>query len=216
MKNYIKQKQSKLKRKRIANIDVFIKDPVKIFDAFPVIEKALSLVPSQLSNYVDTIYVGNFKHLNSRNLDASYGNGVIFLGNDQKSERDMMDDIVHEIAHSIEDVRNDEIYGDLTIQREFLTKRKKLYTMLKEEGFEVDNYSFENVEYSIEFDEFLYRDVTYSYLRSLTTDIFYSPYAATSIREYFANGFEAVFFDRDSNKLKKISPILFEKISDLV
>ncbi len=216
MKNYIKNQQNKLKRKRINNIDIFIKDEVDNFDPISVIKKAIESVPEHLSRYIDTIYVGQFDHLKKRSLDASYLNGMIFLSNIQKSESDMMDDIVHEIAHSVEEIHDDEIYGDLTLQREFLIKRRKLFSILKDEGFDVDKRAFEEVTYNLEFDEFLYKEVTYSYLRALTVDLFYSPYAATSLREYFANGFEAVFFNKEINKLKEISPILLEKIINLM
>lgn len=216
MKNYIQNQQTKLKRKRINNIDVFLKDEVKNFDPFKVIRKAIKSVPEHLSRYIDTIYIGQFDHLDNRSLNASYLDGMIFLTNEQKDENDMLDDIIHEIAHSIEDSHGDEIYGDLTLQREFILKRKKLYVLLEQEGFEVKNYSFEDPNYNVAFDEFLHKEVTYGLLRSLTTDLFYSPYAATSLREYFANGFEAVFYDRDSNKLGDISPILLEKIKNLV
>lgn len=216
MKNYIQNQQTKLKRKRINNIDVFLKDKVEGFNPFEVIKRAMKSVPEPLSRYIDTIYIGQFDHLKDRSINASYLNGMIFLTNEQKDENDMLDDIIHEIAHSIEEVHDDEIYGDLTLQREFLLKRKKLYMLLKQEGFEVENYSFEDPNYNTVFDEFLHKEVTYGLLRSLTTDLFYSPYAATSLREYFANGFEAVFYDRDSNKLGEISPILLEKIKNLV
>lgn len=216
MKNYIKKQQEKLKRKRVGNIDVFIKDAPEGIDSLSVIAKAIKKIPTHLVSYIDTIYVGKFDHLLKRDLDASYSNGMMFLTNDQKSEADMMDDIVHEFAHSVEEMHNDEIYGDLSLQREFLQKRKRLYQLLKSEGFEVDNYSFDNPKYDYNFDAFLYKEVTYSFLRSLTTGLFYSPYAATSLSEYFANGFEAVFYGKESNKLKQISPILLEKINNLL
>ena len=51
-----------------------------------------------------------------------------------------------------------------------------------------------NPNYVLEFDEFLYKTVGYDLLRDLTVELFVSPYAATSLREYFANGFEHYFF----------------------
>jgi len=216
MKNYIKNQQTKLKRKRVGNIDVFIKDEIPNFNSVSVIEKVTDLVPNHLLNYIDTIYIGEFEHLKNRSLDASYSNGMIFINNKQQSENDMLDDLVHEIAHSVEEVYTEQIYSDLTLQREFLIKREKLYNLLGSEGFEVENYSFDNVNYDIEFDRFLYKDVTYAVLRSITSDIFYSPYGATSLREYFANGFEAVFYHKDIKKLSNISPILLEKIEELL
>ena len=58
---------------------------------------------------------------------------------------------------------------------------------------------------------FLYQDVGYALLTTLTMGLFVSPYAATSLREYFATGFDKYYLE-DRRYLKNISPILFEKI----
>ena len=75
---------------------------------------------------------------------------------------------------------------------------------------------FLNTDFDLEFDEFLYKTVGYPTLRLVTTNLFYSPYGSTSLREYFANGFEAFFMKEDINLLKKISPILYGKIIELL
>ena len=74
---------------------------------------------------------------------------------------------------------------------------------------------FEDSEFSKEFDSYLYQDVGYPILVSLTIGLYNSPYAATSLREYFAIGFEE-FFIGDQNYLKKISLQIFNKINNLV
>ena len=51
-------------------------------------------------------------------------------------------------------------------------------------------------------------------LRLVTTGIFIRPYAAISLREYFATGFEAYYLGK-RNELFKISPYLFQKIEQL-
>jgi acetylglutamate kinase len=79
----MKTQQEKLKRRRIGNIDIFIKDEIKNFNPLKVIEKAIELVPSHLSNYIDTIYVGKFDHMKKRSINASYSNGMIFVTNNQ-------------------------------------------------------------------------------------------------------------------------------------
>ena len=79
MKNYIKKQQAKLKRKRVGNIDVFIKDAPEGIDSLSVIAKAIKKIPTHLVSYIDTIYVGKFDHLLKRDLDASYSSGMMFL-----------------------------------------------------------------------------------------------------------------------------------------
>ena len=69
-----------------------------------------------------------------------------------------------------------------------------------------------NPKYDLEFDTILYKEIGYDLLSAVTSNIFYSPYAATSIGEYFANGFEAFFMNQEVARLKNISPQLFKKI----
>ena len=49
-------------------------------------------------------------------------------------------------------------------------------------------------------------------MSSIASNLFYSPYAATSLREYFANGFEAFFMKEDVARLKNVSPALYKKM----
>jgi len=42
--------------------------------------------------------------------------------------------------------------------------------------------------------------------------LFISPYAATSIREYFATMFTEFYLDPNHNFIKKVSPAVYEKI----
>ena len=74
---------------------------------------------------------------------------------------------------------------------------------------------FLQTNYDRELDKYFYEDVGYATMASMSIGMFYSPYAATSLREYFANGFEN-FFLKDSNYLKDISPFLYKKINNLV
>ena len=64
--------------------------------------------------------------------------------------------------------------------------------------------------------EFLSQDIGYVNLRGVTQGLFYSPYAATSLREYFANGFENFHIKKDYNYLQIMSPVLYNKIQNLL
>ena len=75
------------------------------------------------------------------------------------------------------------------------------------------SYDFEDVEYDEEFDAFLYKEVGYVKLNNLVNGLFVSSYAVTSLKEYWAVGFEDYFIG-DRDYLKTISPILFRKIED--
>jgi hypothetical protein len=110
------------------------------------------------------------------------------------------------------------VYGDNQIEQEFIEKRRRLYFLLRENGFkeEVDFYDFENVEYEEQFDIFLYQEVSYALLSNLTTDVFCSPYGATSLREYFANGFEHYFYSSNPRLVKGVSRSVYNKITELL
>tara|TARA_Y100000310_G_scaffold5408_1_gene6331 strand:- start:10 stop:693 length:684 start_codon:yes stop_codon:yes gene_type:complete len=221
IKEYIKNsaktalKESK-ERFLHGQIPVHIKDSfIQPIDLDFVLKRVEHILPESLLNAVDSIYVGQFDLLNKREVNAVYYEGSIYVTNHQDDEDDLLDDIIHEIAHSVEEVRGIEIYPDGLIKQEFLGKRTRLESMLKPEGFNIPSGWFSNPEYSREFDEFLYKDVGYPLLTSLTMGLFYSPYGITSLREYFANGFEALFLHNDGHYLKKISPQLFSKLEAL-
>ena len=61
----------------------------------------------------------------------------------------------------------------------------------------------------------LYQEIGYPILSILTASIFHSPYAATSLSEYFADAFEAFYMREELDRLKGISPKLYEKIVKL-
>jgi len=128
----------------------------------------------------------------------------------------MADDIVHEIAHSVEETYQRYIYADGKLEKEFTLKRKQLYDVLKAEDVEVSLQTFLQTEFSKEFDEYLHLHVGYPLLDMVGSSIFYSPYAATSLREYFANGFEALFYFGDYEFVSKACPVLFEKLNGLM
>ena len=62
-------------------------------------------------------------------MQAMYENSSIFVTNVQDNEQDMLDDIVHEISHSVEETDGDIIYSDGSIEQEFLEK-EILFTMV--------------------------------------------------------------------------------------
>jgi hypothetical protein len=216
MKKYLQNKRNSLIEKSIGNTLVIAKDSLpENIDIDNVLKKLKSIIPLKFLVNVDSIYIGSFKHLEDRDLHAMFSDGAIYVTNNQSSEVDMVEDIIHEVAHAIEEHITAEIYGDGTIEGEFEGKRQRLYFILKEEGYPVELAYFMENDYSVDFDTFLYQEVGYPILATLTVNLFYSPYGATSLREYFANGFEAYFYHRDMHYLKKVSPFLFDKIQQI-
>ena len=71
-----------------------------------------------------------------------------------------------------------------------------------------------NYHYDKDIDMFLYKGVGYDVMWNFVNGLFPSPYSATSLREYFAVGFED-YFMKEKEQLKKICPILFAKLEKL-
>ena len=178
--------------------------------------QVLNYIPLYFFRGLDAIYIGEFDFLKERDMQAIYMDSVIYLDNAHESEDDIIDDVIHELAHHIEENNRMYIYGDKKIENEFLQKRKKLWFYLEGEGFrEPGLQDYLKVEYDVSFDKFLYQEVGYPTLSALTVNLFYSPYGATSLREYYANGFEAFFYHDDSHRLKNISPALYGRVVEL-
>ena len=216
-RDYIVKKQTTSNRFKISGIEVWVKDDLpKNISAKRVVENLFKIVPKKLMLNVKFIHVGNFSELEDRKIQALYRKSKILVTNEQSSEEDLLDDLVHEVAHSVEEIYDSGIYSDGEVEREFLMKRKDLWMRLKREGFDLDLRHFLNPSYEESFDIFLHQKVGYNLLSSISRDLFYSPYAATSVREYFANGFEAFFLKEKLGRLKSLSPNLFKKLTQLI
>ena len=215
LKNYIKNKE--VNHFTIHGTEIFVKDPItNNISARKVVNSVFESVPKHLMRNVESIYIGSFDFLKKRDIEGVYENSSIFITNEQDSEEDLFDDILHEVAHSVEELYKDVLYGDGRMEKEFIAKRKNMWLALKNQGIETDLKLYLDPEYNEEFDIFLYDEVGYSTLGMLTSSIFHSPYASTSLREYFADGFEAFFMKEDIPRLKSLCPVLFAKISNLL
>jgi len=198
-------------------IEVFIQGKTR-FDFKQALEKLEKTLPGYfLMQGIDVIYVGEFEDLRERDLNAAYADGAIYVLPEQSSEQDFLDDIVHEVAHSLEERFTDFIYGDGKIQQEYKEKYLKLIGLMgKQAQIAIPEKFLKTVpfEYDPEWDEFLYQTVGYDILHILTPGLFASPYGATSLREYWANAFEH-FYLTSASASAKISPEAFNKIREL-
>ena len=200
----------------MGEIPVWSEDPLpEHINLRAVLDKMEQMLPSAYFTYVDAVKIGTFPEMINRELNAMYKDGVLYISNFQASEEDMYDDIIHEVAHAVEDNNRDLIYGDQRIMVEFLGKRKRLYSILKNEGYDVTMEELLNVNYDEDFDMFLYQDIGYTKLNSLVMGLFPGAYSVTSLSEYFARGFEE-FFIGGRSELKKLSPVLYFRLQSLL
>ena len=217
--NWIKKSHDKSKSLRdhykLYDIDIFIKDklPENINLDF-CLKYVSKFLPLHMLKGVDIIYIGQFDFLNKRDVNAVYKDGAIYITNVQDDDYDIINDIIHEISHSVEENYQDTIYGDGRLMREFLGKRTKLYYLLKSEQLKPSEDLQTTVEFNQEIDDYLYNEVGYRKLWNIVTGLFLGPYSVTSLREYFARGFEEYVLG-EKNDLKTICPVLYDKLETL-
>ena len=182
---------------------------------------------------LDGIYVGNFPILQDRNINALYHEGAMWLTNKQSSIFDMVEDIVHEMSHLLEEHFEQDIYLDQTIEEEYLAKKHAVLeellqtreTSLMLEDMDLDQMTDEEIyaivkhaegetEFDPVFDELLYSEFEWEDLKRASMGHFVTPYALVSLSEYFATGFEW-FYLKDRSALRKISPMLHNKLEQI-
>ena len=199
----------------ISGTPVFIKDRLPDIVEFDfVVQYIEARIPPNLLKGIDIIYIGEFEDFTRRNINAYFEDGALYISNKQDNEMDIIDDIVHETAHSVEKEYGGYIYTR-RLEKEFESKRRRLYEMLKAYEYKISPVFKTKMEYDKEIDEFLYKEIGYEKLGDFINGLFPSPYSVTSLKEYFATGFEE-FFIGDIKYLKKVSPILYNTIENLM
>ena len=218
MNNYIKKSHNKVMTERkeftlFGTISVFVKDPlpqdVKLTDVIMDLEDT---IPPHFLYQVETILIGQFKELQDREIRGAYLDGGIYVTNEQPSEDQLFEDIVHEIAHSVEKMFEYELYADGSVEKEYIGKKVRFLDLLAANGVSVPSRLRYETEYSKMFDEFLFFQIGYEKVAPFTEGLFLTPYASVSVSEYFATAFEYYFVEANPEYVKKICPALFNKI----
>jgi hypothetical protein len=151
-------------------------------------------------------------------FNAFYSNNVIYVSYKLDSEEDFVDDVIHELAHHIEKHYNKIIYENGELQKEFKRKREKLFVELKSYGLQPPLELKSSLKYDKKIDTYLHTEIGYEKLFNFTNGLFLTPYSVTSLKEYFAIGFEKYFLKPEYETrryIKKVSPALYKKIKIL-
>ena len=220
MKQYIIESSTFIKNNRrqyelFDSIFIFVENPLpRDVSIQNVLNKIKKVVPKHVLGDLETIYVGDFKPLNDREIESMYVNGSIMVTNKQKTEKDLFNTLIHEFAHAIEDQFKDFIYADGSLSREFLAKRTVLYNMLKDD-YPVNKEDFLNINFLQKFDDLVHKEIGYDNMGVITSGMFLSPYGCTSLREYFANCFEH-FYIEGPEAVAKLAPTAYKKIRQVL
>ena len=226
MKDYLQNsfKKSMKERKEYYLYDI----PVYILNPLPdhismdnILDDLKDLIPPEYFFGLEGVYVGEFPELKERDIQAMFKEGAIYLSSFQDhpeiDEELIVGNIIHELAHMLEDKYYYELYGDDMIEKEYVGKKRRLIDLLRANG--ISFHGMGNLFFSDdmvdELDDFLFKQLGYDSLSAITPGLFLSPYSVTSLREYFASGFEE-YVNGDSNYLKEISPVLFNKLESFV
>ena len=223
LKSFIKEGSLKIRKNNdkfivFRDLPVYIKDPLPDnVDILKVLSEVEDKIPVRLTYGIEGFYIGFFKEFGERNINAMYRDGAIFVTNEQDNNDDMVDDLIHEIAHAVEDLHAEFIYSDNRIQNEFIGKRIRLRDMLQEYGYldDREDLNFEELEYRTDLDDYLYKELGYEKLETFTNGLFITPYATIGVREYFATAFEDCLL-KNPSYVKKISPMAYRKIEKLL
>lgn len=217
---YIVESQNKAGGMRVVEGGLFtvslINDLPENINLDKVINYVVDHIPKKFMKF-EQILIGDFPELTERQVNASYMDGAIYLVNTQKSEEDMIDDIIHEIAHAIEEYYGAEIYHDNSIGFEFLKKMGKVYEMISDSETlpDLPKDKFLSLDFNEERDEYLFKEVGYDRINRFTAGYFLNPYALTSLREYWATSFE-YYFIGEPHSVKRVSPAVYKKIKILL
>lgn len=196
-------------------INVFVKDSLpQEINLTNTIMELEDTIPQHLFHDIDMIIIGQFNELNSRGIRAAYMDGAVYATNEQPSEEQLFEDIIHEIAHAVEKSYEYDIYGDDSVEKEYLGKKKRFLDLLQANGIRVPNRIRYETEYSKLFDEFLFYEIGYDKVAPFSQGLFLSPYASVSVSEYFATAFERYFVQSDAY-VKEICPQLFNKLKEI-
>ncbi len=213
--NYVINQNKTSPNQKIGKIDIFFKDPfTEEIDYKLVFRKVDQLLPDHVLDIVDIIYIGEFENFKEKNFNAMYSDGAIYIDNNQKDENDLIDDVIHEFAHAVEDKYGNLIYEDGDIEDSFLNKRKKLENILRYENYNVDRHDLSKTEFSDELDGFFFWEIGYEKLNNLAKGLFLAPYSVTSLKEYFARGLEEYYLG-NRGFLKDTCPYIYKKWSFL-
>lgn len=220
MIDYIKESNKKAQDR---NEYMLFNVPVYVINKFPsnikinnILDSVKDIINKKYLDGLETIYIGDFKDLNRRDIQSMLKDDAIWISSNNVknviTEPLVVENIIHEIAHLLEEKYQSQIYGDGKLEREYNSKKSRLFHLLKNEGYDIDLELFFSDDMLKEFDNFLYKVVGYDKISLLTAGLFLSPYSITTVREYFASGM-LDYLTNDNSYIDEISPVLYSKIN---
>ena len=214
LKTYITERKQNATRTAVNGVEFLILDKGK-FDTADIkylLNQIEEKTSPEASRHINQIKFGSFPELDKENYKSYYKDGIMYLSNKEDFIEELLMNFFHELAHSFEKPYFDQIYGDRFLEKEFLNKRNQLKNVITMyEGGRPPPVDFNEINYSKKLDNYLVNIIGYDKLWKYSAGIFTNPYAATSLREYFAAGFES-WLKGEQEMLYRTSPVLYNKL----
>jgi hypothetical protein len=214
LRSFIVESHNKNSHKGVLGVEFIIQDKGS-FNSRDInffIDKLKETLSPKVLDHVNKIKFGSFPNLDKENYKSYYKDGTIYLSNQVDFVEDLLMNFFHELAHSFEKPYYGQIYEDGFLAKEFKNKRNQLKNVISMyEGGKTPPFDFNQINYSKELDDYLANTIGYDKLWKYCSGIFTNPYAATSLREYFAAGFEN-WLKGDQEMLYRTSPVLYNKL----
>ena len=80
--------------------------------------KVENSLPIHLLDEVEKIIFGWFDEFEERGINAFYKDNALYISPLQQSEQDLYDDIIHEVAHSLEGPHGYHLYADEKLKKD--------------------------------------------------------------------------------------------------
>ena len=128
-------------------LHVFFKDQLidDTIDVEAAVAKFESFMPRHLLSCIEMVIFGDFEEFHERGINAFYDSGTVYISNVQDDINDILDDLIHELSHAVEEKYGYDIYGDQKIHHEFYNKRMHLYKILWNMEFKAPRLSFKTL-----------------------------------------------------------------------
>ena len=214
LRSFITESHKRNSHKGVLGVEFIIQDKgrLDLQDINFFVDKLKDTLSPKALNHVNKIKFGRFPNLDKENYKSYYKDGTIYLSNQVDFVEDLLMNFFHELAHSFEKPYYEQIYEDGFLAKEFKNKRNQLKNVISMyEGGRTPPFDFNQINYSKELDDYLVNTIGYDKLWKYCSGIFTNPYAATSLREYFAAGFEN-WLKGEQEMLYRMSPVLYNKL----
>lgn len=214
--DYVKASSSVRPLFDVHGVRVFIKTRLpKNIDTQELKSQIAEKLPSVLFSDIEKIFIGDFEYLKNRGATAISYEKNIFLTNLQDDVADVVDDIAHELGHSVEKKFFHNIHKNPLLKQEFLSKKKIALGMLDRMGHDVSKSLLVGPSHDKTIDQILTSDIGLHNIEKTFANLVVTPYSLISLSEYFSEGLQ-FFLLNDAFYLQSVCPVLYNVIETIL